>query len=800
MKRVVRQAAGASTLVFLLTPLHSCGSDGSEPELRKEPELNLTEEDAWKTGFNQSPKLLEIRDRSATFEFSSETNAILFGTFETGKHTPLTPTDILEKGKVFETAETVRQVGVLRGKVSRISFYSLPENQPIRFYFFLKDIYRKDTSMVKFVDLTIENKSVISKISGTLPKAYQGRPWTQKLKIENDCLYYFLDAPKWLRLTEGVLSGTPDSSAKLGTFDVKIIGDESRGCVTDKTFSLEVVGDPLYKESWHMENKGQKAYAWFGALPGFDLNLTEVYRLGLTGRGVHVRVADTGMQIDHPDLVENIDPELNTNIEAKNPQGCAVCDPKNTTPFIEEGSVGDQGTAVAGIIAAKGWNGIGTRGIAPNATLSAINITSIRMKPEYITVEEQLNGEFDILNQSWSKPELQKEDFTGLPVGYFDLQKIKVLAGREKKGSIIVKAAGDDHLELADANLDPFNNMPWQIVVGAISSSGLRTADSNTGSSLWIVAPGGEAGFQSDYMLLRDRDYPRYMFQPAIVSTDLFNAKSPCSVGYSKKASFFLERNNEAKPSEHMLGETTGFNLGWSKDNRSCAYAATVHGTFAAAPMVSGVSALLLERNPNLGWRDVKHILATTARKIDLNFSERYTTLGKQRVVRTLPWVRNAAGYLYHNWYGFGALDASEAVVMADPKTYTNLPALYDSEWLPVFGGGGSITSQKPRGLEKSFTTKITKTVETVAVKIDVSTTRLSQISAELISPSGTRSILLFLNNGSFAKDARELILLSNAFYGEPMAGKWSLQMLSNITDEEGSASVNSWSIRFTGH
>ncbi|WP_276530974.1 S8 family serine peptidase, partial [Enterobacter hormaechei] len=35
--------------------------------------------------------------------------------------------------------------------------------------------------------------------------------------------------------------------------------------------------------------------------------------------------------------------------------------------------------------------------------------------------------------------------------------------------------------------------------------------------------------------------------------------------------------------------------------------------TSASAPMVSGVAALVLEANPNLSYRDVKYILATTA-------------------------------------------------------------------------------------------------------------------------------------------------------------------------------------------
>ena len=38
-------------------------------------------------------------------------------------------------------------------------------------------------------------------------------------------------------------------------------------------------------------------------------------------------------------------------------------------------------------------------------------------------------------------------------------------------------------------------------------------------------------------------------------------------------------------------------------------------GTSAAAPVVSGVIALMLQANPELDWRDVQHILIETADK-----------------------------------------------------------------------------------------------------------------------------------------------------------------------------------------
>ena len=42
-----------------------------------------------------------------------------------------------------------------------------------------------------------------------------------------------------------------------------------------------------------------------------------------------------------------------------------------------------------------------------------------------------------------------------------------------------------------------------------------------------------------------------------------------------------------------------------------------MNGTSSSTPMVAGVAALMLQANPNLSWRDVRVILAKTARQND---------------------------------------------------------------------------------------------------------------------------------------------------------------------------------------
>ena len=66
-----------------------------------------------------------------------------------------------------------------------------------------------------------------------------------------------------------------------------------------------------------------------------------------------------------------------------------------------------------------------------------------------------------------------------------------------------------------------------------------------------------------------------------------------------------------------------------------------------------------------LGWRDVKHILASTSKQIDAGAP---TLIVEDEIagkyIQELPWQINGAGYHYHNWYGFGLVDVDRAVAM----------------------------------------------------------------------------------------------------------------------------------------
>jgi hypothetical protein len=79
-------------------------------------------------------------------------------------------------------------------------------------------------------------------------------------------------------------------------------------------------------------------------------------------------------------------------------------------------------------------------------------------------------------------------------------------------------------------------------------------------------------------------------------------------------------------------------------------YAQFYEGNSIASAIVTGVIALMLEANSNLTWRDIKYILANTAKVSDIK-----------------NMTKNTAGYKFDakNNYGFGFIDAEAALKMA---------------------------------------------------------------------------------------------------------------------------------------
>ncbi len=322
------------------------------------------------------------------------------------------------------------------------------------------------------------------------------------------------------------------------------------------------------------------------------------------------------------------------------------------------------GTAVAGIAAAAGNSGLGISGAAPAADLAAIRLLgepgSDSEEAAALSYGRQQIG---VYNCSWGPPDDGKRLEGPGPLTLAAIEQ-GVLQGRGGRGSIYVFAGGNGRGSGDNVNYDGYANSRYTIAVAAIDHRGVQASYSEPGAPLLVSAPSSGDG-------------------TGITSTDL-------------------------------LGD----------DGQPGDYVHDFGGTSAAAPLVSGVVALMLEANPDLSWRDVQQVLVRTARQNDVTDAD---------------WVVNGGGHPVNHKYGFGTVDALAAVQVA--RSWHPVSAEHAVTSGPVIVGR-PIPDDEPAGASSAVTLAESLTVEWVEVVLDASHPSRGNLEVVLTSPSGTQSVL----------------------------------------------------------
>jgi subtilisin-like proprotein convertase family protein len=217
--------------------------------------------------------------------------------------------------------------------------------------------------------------------------------------------------------------------------------------------------------------------------------------------------------------------------------------------------------------------------------------------------------------------------------------------------------------------------------------------------------------------------------------------------------------------------------------------------------MTVGVIALILEANPALTWRDVKHILASTARKIDPTGG--ITNGPLAGYVAEPGWFANHASptpFNYHNWYGFGLVDASAAVNMAKTYTLGLLGTFTNTGFISSGTLSLAIPDASATGVTSTLSVPATvQVVEAVQVRVSITHTFLGDLGIEVVSPAGTRSVVKNTEDGYFnSQNLSNQVFLSNAFYGENPAGTWTIKVVDALATDTGT--LTNWAIRVYGH
>ncbi|MDB4651075.1 S8 family serine peptidase [Synechococcus sp. AH-551-E05] len=543
------------------------------------------------------------------------------------------------------------------------------------------------------------------------------------------------------------------------------------------TIDARTINDPGWRQSWHLKGSTSTTYG---------VNAEEAWNK-VTGEKVKVGIADSRHDLLHQDLIQaypqNFDWDGDSNPdESQDRNGDGVPDifaNKGITlaagdidwPVVAGGGrFQSHGTAVSGIAIGRA-NDADAIGVAPEAFYIP-DLSGFNSSTNQLTASNEFYRFTDLVNHSWLTP----ADQTHWKQGTKRTLNPTSLASwkRAIQDSIQVLCAGNQRdFQDTDEDNDGVDDRPfyagWDntnnesmadrkvIQVAATSRNGNNETYSTPGANLFVAAPS------------------------VITTSDV--------------------SDDPGNPED---------NRGYRNGN----IITTFNGTSAATPVVTGTIALMLESNPRLKLRDIQHILAQTSQKNglqDIDNDGTFDTIktNNSRIemrnsfiptVKTTSaanpsqdgyntgWFQNGAGHWVSDSFGFGVIDANEAVKVASTWKNVNAEIKYEnddfnarSEVVPE-GNLGGLNSLKTAG---TWDVNTEMRVEWVEVSFDLDTTEQDELMVSLKSPSGTQSVLIGPGGSDNVSYNRGITLRSSQFWDEKTEGQWRLEVLDVNNDND---------------
>jgi hypothetical protein len=294
--------------------------------------------------------------------------------------------------------------------------------------------------------------------------------------------------------------------------------------------------------------------------------------------------------------------------------------------------------------------------------------------------------------------------------------------GRGGKGSIWVWAAGNGAHVGDRCSYDLYASSPYTIAVGAIDDRGKRSYYSEGCPSLMCVTPssGGSAS-------------------QGITTVDV-------------------------EPGGYESGSQCTRRFG---------------GTSSACPLAAGIIALVLQANPELGWRDVQGLIAKTSTVVD---------------IQDAGWSLNSRGFRHNEGYGFGILNVKDIVAAA--RTWVNFPRHQKG----FSSGNVRIVAAIPANgtpvcVSHRFAHSAITFIEHVLIRISLRHPRRGQLRIRLKSPEDIISTFSDLHDDHHANfPVAGWLFTSVRHHGESSGdGLWTLCIEDMVPNDSFGPGVLDW-------
>ncbi|MCC5607365.1 S8 family serine peptidase [Nostoc sp. CHAB 5834] len=451
----------------------------------------------------------------------------------------------------------------------------------------------------------------------------------------------------------------------------------------------------VFPQQWHL-----KQTTINGKVINAHANVEAAWKLS-DGTGTIIAIIDDGVDLDHE--------EFRSSGKIVAPR-----DVTRKTDNPRPGNDNNHGTGCAGVACANG--NFGASGVAPGAKLMPIRLASaLGSQDEADAFVWAAQNGADVISCSWGPSDgvwFERNDpvhnqKVPLPDSTRLAMEFAINKGRNGKGCVILFAAGNGNESVDN---DGYASYQKVIAVAACNDYGTRSAYSDFGQAVWCAFPSNNGDSSQT---------------PGIWTSDRSGV-----VGYNSG-----NRN---------LGDVPGN------------YTNQFGGTSSACPGAAGVAALIIARNPNLRWDEVRDIIKRSCDRIDPS-GGKYDANGRSP------------------FYGYGRMNALKAVELAKPPETSPISRFQAVQDVPI------------NDLQKStlsLAIASTNLIKSIKVNVDIEHTFIGDLVVTLLPPVqiGVLPVILHDRQGGATDNIKTTYdeintLKLAAFKGKNPQGTWTLEV-----------------------